>query len=80
MKASVLRAFPVLLLSCLLSLAAWAQTGTTVRQQLERLKSVHAVRLVYDASLKLDVPYRGRPLDGMTLSQGLDELLRGTGL
>ena len=49
MKASVLRAFPVLLLSCLLSLAAWAQTGTTVRQQLERLKSVHAVRLVYDA-------------------------------
>ena len=80
MKASVLRAFPVLLLSCLLSLAAWAQTGTTVRQQLEQLKSVHAVRLVYDASLKLDVPYRGRPLDGMTLSQGLDELLRGTGL
>lgn len=80
MKASVLRAFPVLLLSCLLPLAAWAQTGTTVRQQLERLKSVHAVRLVYDASLKLDVPYRGRPLDGMTLSQGLDELLRGTGL
>ena len=56
MKASVLRAFPVLLLSCLLPLAAWAQTGTPVRQQLERLKSVHSVFLVSAASLKLEVP------------------------
>lgn len=50
----------------------------TVRQQMEAVKKEYAVNFVYDASLKLDIPYIGKPLKGRGLHSALNELFRNT--
>lgn len=60
--------------------AQQTQVKSTIKEQLEVIKKEHSVKFVYDASLKLDMPYTGRSLHGLTLEQGLKELFRATGL
>lgn len=50
----------------------------TIRQQMEAVKKEYAVNFVYDASLKLDIPYIGKPLKGRGLQSTLNELFRNT--
>lgn len=72
-----------ILLAMVCQLSLWAkqmQTITTVKQQMELLKKEHSVKFVYDASLKVDMHYTGRPLQGLTLEKSLDYLFRNTGL
>src|SRR3712207_6591246 len=56
------------------------QTKNTIKEQMEIIKKEHSVKFVYDASLKLDMPYSGKPLHGLTLEQSLKELFHGTGI
>lgn len=56
------------------------QTKHTIKEQMEIIKKEHSVKFVYDASLKLDIPYSGKPLHGLTLEQNLKELFHGTGI
>lgn len=56
------------------------QTKHTIKEQMEIIKKEHSVKFVYDASLKLDIPYSGKPLHGLTLEQSLKELFHGTGI
>ncbi|WP_289692388.1 TonB-dependent receptor [uncultured Duncaniella sp.] len=55
-------------------------TTSTLRQKIEDVKTRHGVKFVYDSSLLLDIPYRGKKLDGLTLDKSLAELFRNTGL
>lgn len=61
-------------------LAEQTQADGTLKDRLEVIRKEHSVRFVYDASLRLDAPYRGRPLHGLTLEQSLKELFRDTGI
>lgn len=45
---------------------------------MEVVKKEYAVNFVYDASLKLDIPYIGKPLKGRGLHSTLNELFRNT--
>jgi hypothetical protein len=51
-------------------------TPTTVKEQMELLREVHSVKFVYDSTLKLDYPYTGRSLKGLSLEESLTELFR----
>lgn len=50
----------------------------TMRQALEEVKQMHNVFFVYDASLKLDAPYKGNSLKGQTLKASLRLLFENT--
>lgn len=53
---------------------------STLRRQIEAVKARHGVKFVYDSSIHLDVPYRGKRLEGLNLDSSLAELFRNTGL
>ena len=44
-------------------------TTSTLRQKIEYVKTRHGVKFVYDSSLLLDIPYRGKKLDGLPLTK-----------
>lgn len=70
-----------ILTSLILPLSLHAQHkvhSCTVRQQMEAVKKEYAVNFVYDASLKLDIPYIGKLLKGRDLHSALNELFHHT--
>ena len=52
----------------------------TLRQQMEHVKNEYGVKFVYDSSIKLDIPYTGKQLQGGNLRTSLNELFRNTGM
>lgn len=71
----------VILILLLSSFTLGAQTkGTTLRQQIETVREQYGVTFIYDSTLPLDAPYRGRDTKGHDLRSSLRELFKGTGL
>ena len=63
-----------------LPLAGQTQAGKSIKEQLEVIRQEHAVKFVYDASLKLDMPYAGEQLQGLSLKRSLKRLFHSTGI
>ena len=67
MKRTLQYAF-TLLLSFVLAFSAYAQTsmrsseGMTLKDQMQVIHQIFSVNFVYDSSLDLDIPYKGRPM------------------
>lgn len=47
---------------------------------MEHVKNEYGVKFVYDSSIKLDIPYTGKQLQGGNLRTSLNELFRNTGM
>lgn len=54
--------------------------GKTVKECLDMLSERHVTNFIYDASLPLDRPYRGRNLEDLPLDRALALLFRGSGI
>ncbi len=52
----------------------------TIRQQIEWLRNERKINFVYDSSLPLDKPYKGKSLQKMTVPQALQSLLVNSGV
>lgn len=52
----------------------------TIRQQIEWLRNERKINFVYDSSLPLDKPYKGKSLQKMTVPQALQSLLVNSGI
>lgn len=79
----VRRLIVIALMLCVAGMALMAENThmrPTMRGQIEIIGRRHGVKFVYDSSIRLDRPYSGAPLEGLSLTRSLDELLRGTGL
>lgn len=63
-----------------ISIAANAQTGTSLRRQMDLLHSRFGVDFVYDSSIETGRPYTGASLSGMRLKDALGTLFKGTGI
>ena len=63
----------VLLFLLFVSLVTVAKSKT-IRQQIEWLRNERKINFVYDSSLPLDRPYRGKSLQKMTIPQALQSL------
>lgn len=78
MKTSILPLF--FLASLMNALSLHAQHRVTVEELMEQVKQVYPVSFVYDASIKLDIPYTGKPLDMHSLESTLSTLFEHTGI
>lgn len=70
----------LILLSALIVCCPLLAQQTTVREQIERLQMEHTVHFIYDAKVKLDVPYSGPSLTGKPLRQALKVLTENSNL
>lgn len=61
-------------------LSLHAQHRVTVEDLMEQVKQVYPVSFVYDASIKLDIPYAGKHLDMHSLESALATLFEHTGI
>ena len=52
----------------------------TIRQQIEWLRNERKINFVYDSSLPLDKPYKGKSLRNMTIPQALQSLFANSGI
>jgi hypothetical protein len=50
----------------------------TIREQMELVRKLHQINFIYDSSLNVDIPYQGKPLQGLDLRQNLQELFGTT--
>lgn len=78
MKARILSLF--FLASLMNALSLHAQHRVTVEDLMEQVKQVYPVSFVYDASIKLDIPYTGKPLDMHSLESTLSTLFEHTSI
>lgn len=78
MKTSILSLF--FLASLMNALSLHAQHRVTVEDMMEQVKQVYPVSFVYDASIKLDIPYVGKHLDMNSLESALSTLFEHTGI
>lgn len=78
MKTSFLSLF--FLASLMNALSLHAQHRGTVEDLMEQVKQVYPVSFVYDASIKLDIPYVGKHLDMNSLESALSTLFEHTGI
>lgn len=78
MKTSILSLF--FLASLMNALSLHAQHRVTVEELMEQVKQVYPVSFVYDASIKLDIPYVGKHLDMNSLESALSTLFEHTGI
>ena len=78
MKTSILSLF--FLASLMNALSLHAQYRVTVEELMEQVKQVYPVSFVYDASIKLDIPYAGKHLDMNSLESALSTLFEHTGI
>lgn len=78
MKTSILSLF--FLASLMNALSLHAQHRVTVEDMMEQVKQVYPVSFVYDASIKLDIPYAGKHLDMNSLESALSTLFEHTGI
>ena len=63
-----------------LMITAPAMGQTSVKEGLNILSEKHGVHFVYDASMELDMPYDGKPIDKMSVKKALKSLLSPYGL
>lgn len=78
MKTRILSLF--FLVSLMNALSLHAQHRVTVEDLMEQVKQVYPVSFVYDASIKLDIPYVGKHLDMNSLDSALSTLFEHTGI
>lgn len=78
MKTSILPLF--FLASLMNALSLYAQHRVTIEDLMEQVKQVYPVSFVYDASIKLDIPYVGKHLDMNSLESALSTLFEHTGI
>lgn len=78
MKTSILPLF--FLASLMNALSLYAQHRVTIEDLMEQVKQVYPVSFVYDASIKLDIPYVGKHLDMHSLESALSTLFEHTGI
>lgn len=78
MKTRILSLF--FLASLMNALSLHAQHRGTVEDLMEQVKQVYPVSFVYDASIKLDIPYVGKHLDMNSLESALSTLFEHTGI
>lgn len=78
MKTSILSLF--FLASLMNALSLHAQHRVTVEDLMGQVKQVYPVSFVYDASIKLDIPYAGKHLDMTSLESTLSTLFEHTGI
>ena len=57
---------------------ARTQHAGTIREQMELIRKLHQINFIYDSSLNVDIPYQGKPLQGLDLRQNLQELFGTT--
>lgn len=69
----------LLIMTLVLPALMQAQTHT-VYQKMESIRQTHGVFFVYDASLNLNIPYRGEPFEGKTLNKSLRMLFDDTSI
>ena len=86
MKRTLLHALILLVTSLLPSLAS-AQTAAgqgaapTLKSGMEALHQIYGVNFVYDSSLALDIPAKGKPMKAYSsLEAGLEALFSGSGI
>lgn len=58
----------------------YAQHRVTVEDMMEQVKQVYPVSFVYDASIRLDIPYTGKKLGMVSLESALEALFQHTGI
>lgn len=78
MKTSILPLF--FLPSLMNALSLYAQHRVTIEDLMEQVKQVYPVSFVYDASIKLDIPYAGKHIDMHSLESALSTLFEHTGI
>lgn len=78
MKTSILPLF--FLASLMNALSLYAQHRVTIEDLMEQVKQVYPVSFVYDASIKLDIPYAGKHIDMHSLESALSTLFEHTGI
>lgn len=78
MKTRILSLF--LLASLMNALSLYAQHRVTIEDLMEQVKQVYPVSFVYDASIKLDIPYAGKHIDMHSLESALSTLFEHTGI
>lgn len=78
MKTSILPLF--FLASLMNALSLYAQHRVTIEDLMEQVKQVYPVSFVYDASIKLDIPYVGKHLDMNRVESALSTLFEHTGI
>ena len=76
-----------MLLASVLPPLASAQTATgsgahtTLKSEMEILHQIYGVNFVYDSSIALDLPYKGKPMkDHSSLEAGLETIFTGSGI
>lgn len=75
------RILPLFFLASLMNaLSLYAQHRVTIEDLMEQVKQVYPVSFVYDASIKLDIPYAGKHLDMHSLESALATLFEHTGI
>ena len=58
----------------------YAQHRVTVEDMMEQVKQVYPVSFVYDASIRLDIPYTGKKPDMVSLESALETLFHHTNI
>lgn len=52
----------------------------TIKEQMEQLQVREKINFTYDSALNINIPYKGKPLNGLSLTIALKELFAGTGI
>lgn len=58
----------------------YAQHRVTVEDMMEQVKQMYPVSFVYDASIRLDIPYTGKKPDMLSLESALETLFHHTNI
>lgn len=58
----------------------YAQHRVTLEDMMEQVKQVYSVCFVYDASIRLDIPYTGKKPGMVSLESALEALFQHTGI
>lgn len=71
----------IILLLLLLLNSTWAEAqSTTLRQEMQRLQTLHGLHFVYASDLNLDRPYTGPTLEGLEVKDALNHLFYNQGI
>lgn len=71
----------ILFIACIcFPLQAQVRHLSTVKEQMELVRKLHRINFIYDSSLNVDIPYHGKPLQGLGLELSLQELFGKTNL
>lgn len=75
------RTIIILFIACIyFPVQAQVKPLDTIKEQMGFVHRVHQINFIYDSSLDINLPYYGKPLQGLNLEQSLQELFRKTNL